>query len=530
MKKISTLVVSALVLAGSALPAQAELLGETIVDTQSAIFESLASQVTASRLMNTAEETKVVAPKTLAEATVSSIAFDDKGDLAKDKADAALQKAADYLTLANEATTAKVRTDYTTASANYEKTAYFYSVAADLYLVDQQKTAALAAKLPDAATSADKAATVSARSLTDAQKAVTEAKAELGTQKNSMDATADADKASLEVGTPTGLNQAATALDSLATVVAGKKDTLLTLADNYTAKAASSTGATKTTYAAAATTYRQAASAADTVILNANSAKDKFNNAIPENPENPGVNLKWHMFQSDPDIAVAVMKYNFAQLAFSSLHWQSEAQNVALDTATYLSVENRSQPIQEYIDGFRSSSMQIADGAKDLLVLVGRYYDEIPSATPENAAKWKLAASYLVDIVATYTEMQQAQYQIYLTLSAANGSAVKTAALVAATAEVKTVLKAGEKSVAAAGEVAAKVTAESATEIDVYTTKLGEKVTITLTKSRAKTVTVTDVSDTSGLAEVTLAKSYLGYSASVSVSGKVVDKEAVTRG
>lgn len=529
MKKISTLFVSALVLAGSALPAQAELLGETIVDTQSAIFESLASQVTASRDMNTAEESKVVAPKTLAEATVSSIAFDDKGDIAKDKADAALQKAADYLMLANEATTAKVRTDYTTASTNYEKTAYFYSVAADLYLVDQQKTAALAAKLPDAATSADKAATLSSRSLTDAQKAVTEGKAELGTQKNSMDATADADAASVAVGTLEGMDQASNAVNALKLNAVDKKAEMLALADNYAAKAAASTGAIKTTYASASTTYTQAASVADTVIVNATSATGKYGNALPESPENPGDNLKWHMFQSDPTTAVAVMKYNFSQLAFSAIHWQAEAQNVALNTDSYLAADH-GEPIQAYIDGFRTSSMQIADGAKDLMVLVGRYYDEVPGATAENAAKWQLAASYLVDIVATYTEMQQAQYQIYLTLSAANGSAVKTAALVATTAEVKTVLKTGEKVVAAAGELSAVATGASSTEIDVYTTKPLEKVTITLTKAGAKAVTVTDVSDASGLAEATLPKSYLGYSASVSVSGKIVDKEAVTRG
>jgi len=529
MKKISTVIVSSLLLAGSVLPAQADLLGETIVDTQSAIFESLATQVTASRDMNAAEETKIVSPKTQAEATVATIALDDKGDLAKDKADAALQKAADYLTLANEATTAKVRTDYTTAATNYEKTAYFYSVAADLYLVNQQKTAALAAKLPDAATSADKASVVSSRSLTDAQKAVTEAKAELGNQKNSVDASADANKASLSVGTLDGMDQASNSLSTLAENASAKKESLLTLAANYTAKAAASTGSTKTTYTSAATTYRQAASAADTVVLNATSATSKYGNALPENPENPGDNLKWHMFQSNPDTAVAVMKYNFAQLAFSAIHWQTEAQNVALNTSSYLS-GNNGQPVQEYINGFRSSSLQYADGAKDLLDLVGRYYDEIPGATAENADKWKLAASYLVDIVATYTEVQQAQYQIYLTLSAANGSTVKTAALVTATTEVKSVLKAGEKAVAVAGEVAAKVTAESTTEIDVYTTKPGEKVTITLSKTGAKSVTATDVADASGLAEVMLPKSYVGYSASVSMAGKVVDKEAVTRG
>jgi hypothetical protein len=479
--------------------------------------------------MNTAEETKVVAPKTQAEASVATIGLDDKGDLAKDKADAALQKAADYLTLANEATTAKVRTDYTTASTNYEKTAYFYSVAADLYLVNQQKTAALAAKLPDAATSADKASLVNSRSLTDAQKAVTEAKAELGIQKNGSDAVIDANKLSLDYGTAAGLDQAIGSIEDLSAEAAAKKEVLAALSTNYAAKAAASTGATKTAYASAATSYSQAAAISDTVVQNATSASDKFNNAVPENPENPGDNLKWHMFQSNPDTAVAVMKYNFAQLAFSAIHWQTEAQNVALNTSSYLS-GNNGQPVQQYIDGFRTSSMMVADGAKDLMVLVGRYYDEIPGATPENAAKWQLAASYLVDIIATYTEMQQSQYQIYLTLSAANGSTVKTAALVTATTEVKSVLKAGEKAVAVAGEVTAKVTAESTTEIDVYTTKPGEKVTITLSKAGAKSVTTTDVADASGLAEVMLPKSYLGYSASVSVAGKVVDKEAVTRG
>jgi hypothetical protein len=529
MKKISTVIVSSLLLAGSVLPAQADLLGETIVDTQSAVFESLASQVTASRVMNTAEETKVVAPKTQAEAAVATIGLDDKGDVAKDKADAALQKAAAYLTLANEATTAKVRTDYTTASSNYEKTAYFYSVAADLYLVNQQKTAALAAKLPDAATSADKASVVSSRSLTDAQKAVIEAKVELGNQKNSSEAVADANAKSLDFGTNDAKTLVSTALSTLSLTVEDKKESLTSLSQNYAAKAAASTGTTKTTYASAAATYSQAASLADTVLQNATTAKTKFTNAVPVNPENPGDNLKWHMFQSNPDTAVAVMKYNFAQLSFSAIHWQTEAQNVALNTSSYLS-GNNGQPVQEYIDGFRTSSMMVADGAKDLMVLVGRYYDEIPGATAENADKWKLAASYLVDIVATYTEMQQAQYQIYLTLSTANGSAVKTAALVTPTAEAKAVLKNGEKTVTTAGEVAATVTAGSKTEIDVYTTKPGEKVTITLTKSGAKSVTATDVADTSGLAEVSLPKSYLGYSASVSVAGKVVDKEAVTRG
>lgn len=529
MKIISTVIVSSLLLAGSVLPAQAELLGETIVDTQSAIFESLATQVTASREMNTAEESKVVAPKTQADATVATIALDDKGDVAKDKADAALQKAADYLTLANLTSTAKVRADYTTASSNYEKTAYFYSVAADLYLVNQQKTAALAAKLPDAATSADKASVVSSRSLADAQKAVTEAKAELGIQKNGSDAVIDANNVSLDYGTAAGLDQAISSVENLSSEASSKKQILATLSTNYAAKAAASTGAIKTAYTAAATTYSQAAAVADTVVQNATSAWGKFTNAVPENPANPGDNLKWHMFQSNPDTAIAVMKYNFAQLSFSAIHWQTEAQNVALNTDSYLSGD-RSQPLQEYIDGFRSSSMQVASEAKDLLTLVGRYYDEVPAATQEDAAKWQLAASYLVDIVATYTEVQQAQYQIYLTLSAANGSAVKTAALVTPNAEAKTVLKAGEKAVAVAGEVTAKVTAESTTEIDVYTTKPGEKVTITLSKAGAKSVTATDVADASGLAEVTLAKSYVEYNVSVSIAGKVIDKESVTRG
>ncbi len=529
MKKIISVAVGALLVTSSVLPAQAGSLGETIVDTQSAIYESLATQVTASRDMNTAEETKVVSPKTLAEATVASLALDDKGDLAKDKADAALQKAADYLTLANEATTAKVRADYTTASSNYEKTAYFYSVAADLYLFDQQKTAALAAKLPDAATSADKASVVSSRSLTDAQKGVTEAKAELGNQKNCIDAMADANQAQVQYATYSDMDRAYNTIHELYQTDSAKKESLLTLAANYTAKAAASTGSTKTAYTSATTTYRQAASAVDTVVLNSASAMDKYGNALPENPDNPGDNLKWHEFQSNPDTAVAVMKYNFAQLAFAAVHWQTEAQNVALNTDSYLSADH-GETIQEYIDGFRTSSIQYADGAKDLLDLVGRYYDQVPAATQEAAAKWQLAASYLVDIVATYTEMQQSQYQIYLTLSAAHGSAVKTAALVTPTAEVKTVLKAGEKAVAVVGEVTAKVTAESTTEIDVYTTKPGEKVTITLSKAGAKSVTATDVADASGLAEVMLPKSYLGYSASVSVAGKVVDKEAVTRG
>jgi hypothetical protein len=526
MKKIISVALGALLVTSSVLPAQAGSLGETIVDTQSAIFESLATQVTASRDMNTAEETKIVAPKTQAEATVATLALDDKGDLAKDKADAALQKAADYLTLANEATTAKVRTDYTTASSNYQKTAYFYSVAADLYLVDQQKTAALAAKLPDSPTAADKASVVSSRSLADAQKAVTEAKAELGNQKNALDVTTNADQAQLQLGTYSDIDQADNTLHDLWQINSAKKESLLTLAANYTSKAAASTGSTKTAYTTAATTYRQAASVADAVVVNANSARENYGNALPENPANPGDNLKWHMFQSNPDTAVAVMKYNFAQLAFSSIRWQTEAQNVALNTDSYLTGDH-GETIQEYIDGFRTSSMQYADGAKDLLDLVGRYYAQVPAAAQEDAAKWQLAASYLVDIVATYAEVQQAQYQIYLTLSAAQGTSVKTATLVTQTAEAKTVLKAGEKAVAVAGELTATVTAQSTTEFDVYTTKPGEKVSIALSKAGAKTVTVTDVADDSGLATATINKSYAGYTATVTLAGKVIDKEAV---
>jgi hypothetical protein len=184
------------------------------------------------------------------------------------------------------------------------------------------------------------------------------------------------------------------------------------------------------------------------------------------------------------------------------------------------------QSVGSYIDGFRTSSLQVSAESADLLALVAQYNALIPNATPEDADKWQQVSSYLVDIIATYTEVAQSQNEIYNQLSIANGSNIAKASLVAQTAEVKTVLKAGSKVVATAGELDATVR-YGATEIAVYTTKPQDKVTVTLSKAGAKSVTVTDVSDDSGLAETKLAKSYAGYTATVTLDGKVIDKEAV---
>jgi len=42
-------------------------------------------------------------------------------------------------------------------------------------------------------------------------------------------------------------------------------------------------------------------------------------------------------------------------------------------------------------------------------------------------------------------------------------------------------------------------------------------------------VTATDVSDQSGIAELKITKDYSGYTATVKVDGKVIDKEKVTK-
>jgi hypothetical protein len=301
------------------------------------------------------------------------------------------------------------------------------------------------------------------------------------------------------------------------------------LITEYQAKAASAkAGPIRDTYLAAVAQYSSASAITDTVALNSATATTKFQNAVPENPTNPGDNLKWHIFQSDPATALAVMKYNYAQFAFSAIHWQGMTQTIAQDTSYYLNPANHQETINEYVDGFRTSALQVSSESKDLLALVARYNDQIAGASDADAQTWTQVSSYLVDIITIYGEIAQSQYQIYQDLKEAQGAAALKASLVEQTPEAKTVLKVGEKVVAPAGELTA-IGAAGVTEISVYTTDPTAKVTVTLAKTGAKTVTASDTSDASGLAEITLPKDYTGYTVSVTLDGKLIDKEKVTK-
>ncbi|MCX8530180.1 MAG: hypothetical protein ORN27_08970 [Rhodoluna sp.] len=532
MRKLITLPLSLIAtLSMSLLPmaAHADILGETVADAQCALFASQATMVASSREMNTAEEVKIVAPVSDADATLKIAALDDKADLAKDKSAAAFDKAAVYLTLAQDASSSAVAAKYVATADTYEKTAYFYSVAADLYLGAQQKTEVLSAKLPNTATSEDNAQNIRIVNLNDAKAALTEGKAEVAVQKNASEITGDAANTSVDVGTSSGAAQAATTIQSLASEVSDRKTEIATLITEYQAKAAAAkVGPIRDTYLAAVTQYRAAASISDTVALNSESATDKFQNAVPENPANPGENLKWHIFQADPATALAVMKYNYAQLAFSAIHWQGMTQTIAQDTESALNPANHQETITEYVDGFRSSALQVSSEAKDLLALVARYNDQVAGASDADAQTWTQVSSYLVDIITIYGEIAQSQYQIYQTLKEAQGAAALKASLVEQTPEAKAVLKTGEKVVAPAGELTATGLV-GATEISVYTTDPTAKVTVTLAKTGAKSVTATDTTDATGLAEITLPKDYTGYTVSVTLDGKLIDKEKVTK-
>ena len=530
MKRISFHVIASLsvmALVASPLSSSADLLGETVSDAASANYESLAVQVKASQLMNTAEELKPAAPATKAAAELSAAAYDDKADDYKDKAAAAYSKAAEYLTLANTSTSPTEKADFVKAADNYEKTSYFYSVAADLYLAAQQKVLGAGSVLKTSATSSDKVGNASLRTLADAKVAATEAKVELAVQKNTKEAIADANSVSTTVATTQGVSDAKASLTALSANVETKKEELLSLAAGYSVKATASKGEIKKTYEAVVATYVEAAAIAATASTESVAAVSKFTNAVPEAPVNPGENLKWHQFHADPDVALAVMKYNFAQLSMSAVRWQGEAQNVANNPAPYLSSEGRSQPVSEYVDGFRTSSLTVTSEAGDLTVLIGRYNDEIPGASSENVEKWKSVSSYLADIIVTYQEIAQAQYQIYSLLTMQLGGVVKKASLVAKSTEVVAVLKAGEKKVAIGGEIQSSLV-ENKTQVDVYTSQPGESATITLAKAGAKTVTLKDTTDANGLAEFNLPKSYVGYTATVKLAGKTLDREAIS--
>jgi hypothetical protein len=477
--------------------------------------------------MNSAEEVKVATPTTKAGAELTAAGYDDKADNYKDKSLAAYDKASEYLDLANDAKSSTDRKNYTTAADNYEKTAYFYSVSADLYLSAQQKVLSSGAALTSFATSADKVGNASVRSLTDAKVALTEAKAEVAHQNNTKEAIADANKVSTAVATNLGVTDAKNAINSLGASVETKKDELLYLSAGYAAKAAASTGETKTTYAEVGKLYSQAATVATQAKTASVTAVSKFTNAVPESPVNPGDDLKWHMFQSNPDTALAVMKYNYAQLAISAVRWQGIAQNVAQNPAGFLEGE-RNQSDESYADGFRTSSMVASSESKDLLPLVSRYNDQIPSAGAADADKWKQVSSYLVDIIVTYQEMGQAQYQIYTSLNLELGRTVQKASLIEKTAEVTSVLKVGEKKVVVDAEVDS-TEVKGKTQVDVYSTQPGEVVSITLSKAGAKSVTLKDTSDEAGLAEFNLSKSYVGFTATVKIDGKTVDSEKLAK-
>ena len=520
--------VTATALAVAPLSASADLLGSTVTESSSAVFESLAVQVKASQLMNSAEEVKITAPTTKAAAELTASGFDDKADSYKDKSLAAFDQAAEYLDLANTAKSSADRTNYTAAADNYEKTAYFYSVSADLYLSAQQKVLGTGSDLKTFATSADKVDDAGVRSLADAKVALVEAKAEIAHQNNTQDAIADANKISTSVATELGVEDAKAAISALGASVQIKKDELLDLAAGYADKAAASTGETKTTYQAVEKLYNQAASVAGKSTTASATAVTRFTNAVPVAPENPGDNLKWHLFQSNPDTALAVMRYNFAQLAMSAVRWQGIAQDVAQNPAPYLDSNNRSETVEQYVRGFRTSSLSVSSESKDLVALVSRYNDQIPTASAEDAQKWSEVSSYLVDIIVTYQETAQAQYQIYNLLSMELGLSVQKASLITKSSEVTSVLKTGEKKVVVDGEINS-TEVKGKTEVDVYTTQPGEVVTITLSKAGAKSVTLKDTTDEAGLAEYNLTKSYVGFTATVKIDGTTIDAEKLAK-
>ena len=524
---ITTALIAATALAVSPLSASADLLGSTVKESNSAVFESLAVQVKASQLMNSAEEVKVTTPTTKAGAELTAAGYDDKADNYKDKSLSAYDKAAEYLDLAQDAKSSTDRKNYKTAADNYEKTAYFYSVSADLYLSAQQKVLGAGAAIKKDVTSADKVDNDKVRSLTDAKIALTEAKAEVAHQNNTKEAIADANKISTSVATSLGVTDAKNAIDSLGASVETKKEELLDLSAGYAAKAAASTGETKTTYAQVGKLYSQAATVATQAKTASATAVSKFTNAVPQSPENPGEELKWHMFHSNPDTALAVMKYNFAQLAMSAVRWQGIAQDVAQNPAVFLEGD-RNQSIESYADGFRTSSMSVSSEAKILSPLVSKYNDQIPGASAADADKWKEVSSYLVDIIVTYQEMAQAQYQIYTSLNLELGRTVQKASLIEKTTEVTAVLKNGEKKVVVDAEVDS-TEVKGKTQIDVYSTQPGEEVSITLSKAGVKSVTLKDTSDEAGLAEYNLSKSYVGFTATVKIDGKTVDSEKLAK-
>jgi len=520
---------ASLVLSFGSVPAQAGILGQIVQDSQSASLEGQATLVTSSREMNSAEEVKVIAPTSDADAVLKIALLDNKADVAKDKSAAAYDKAAEYLTLAQDATDNTVKAKFVAAADTYEKTAYFYSVTSDLYLTAEQKTEVLAAKLPDSKTSAETATDLKVISLKDATLALTEAKAEVEVQKNAAQLVADASDSVLTVGTTNGLDQANETLEGLVTAVTEKKAAISELVTDYQGKAAASTGAIKQTYTAVVNQYKAAAAIATTSVSDGATASSRFINAVPENPTNPGENLKWHIFQSDPNTALAVMKYNYAQFAFSAIHWQGMAQSIAQNPDEYLNPANHQETITEYINGFRSSALQVSSEANDLRTLISKYNDQVAGASDADALTWSQVSSYLTDIVSIYDEISQSQYEIYTTLSAQKSIAVTKAYLVTETPEVKTVLKTGEKVVPLAGEVQAGGSTGETT-MNVYTTAPGAKVSFVLSKPGTKSVTVNSVADSSGYAATTLAKDYTGYTVAVSVSGKLLDKEKVESG
>jgi hypothetical protein len=532
MRKIASLSTVLIVTLYSVLltnSAQAGLLGETVKESQSAYFESQATLVLSSRAMNIAEEVVIVAPTSAADATTKIASLDDKADLAKDKAATAYDKATEYLNLAQDSKTAAERNKFVSAADTYEKTAYFYSLTADLYLTAQQKTAALALKLPDTKSAKESAGNVEVRSFEDAKLALAESVAEVVVQKKANEIALDASKASLKVGTPAGVSQVSETVTELGNSVAANLEIIKDLVSDYQAKAAASpAGSTRDMYNSVVKQYKSASSIASKVAVSINSAKTKFANAIPENPVNPGDNLKWHIFQENPQTALAVMKYNFAQLAFSAIHWEGMAQSIAQDTDYFLNPANHQESITEYINGFRSSAMQVSLEAKDLRALVSKYNDLIATANDNDAKTWTQVSSYLTDIVTIYDEMAQSQYQIYTTLSKAQGTPTVETTFIEQNTEAKSVLTSGELVVAPAGELSAS-SSKGKTSIVVYTTAPSSNVSISLAKTKAKTVTSVAATDTEGVVRINLPKDYVGYTVSVSLNGKLVDKEKVTK-
>lgn len=222
------------------------------------------------------------------------------------------------------------------------------------------------------------------------------------------------------------------------------------------------------------------------------------------------------------------MKYNFAQLAFSAIRWQSELQNVISNPTPYLDQSTKTQDINEYIDGFRTSAMQVSIEANDLAKLLPQYSDLVPKASKQDAEKWIQVGSYLSDIIETYRDTAHSQSQIYTFLSVEKGSKIQEMSLIEKTKDVQTVIDAGGTVVALAGEIQSSQVGNKS-KIEIFTTQPNEDAQIILSKPGKKNLVLKAETDAQGKVELELSKSYIGYTAKALVDGKLLDSEKLSK-